>query len=109
MLTEKLDILNIFNELSEKTELFEKTGLQFVQTRVYMQQLNSDNFIQNRRIAVATIRSGKTYTNENCFILYLYFLLYCLTGKNSAAKTSVEIAKMRKCYFHTFLRIKKVI
>ena len=39
MLTEKLDILNIFNELSEKTELFEKTGLQFVQTRVYMQQL----------------------------------------------------------------------
>ena len=30
MLTEKLDILNIFNELSEKTELFEKTGLQFV-------------------------------------------------------------------------------
>ena len=63
MLTEKLDILNIFNELSEKTELFEKTGLQFVQTRVYMQQLNSDNFIQNRRIAVATIRSMREKEN----------------------------------------------
>ena len=42
---------------------------------------------------------GKTYTNENCFILYLYFLLYCLTGKKSAAKTSVEIAKMLLPYF----------